>query len=171
MNTAERTRPPNLSSASKYSNRCEARPTACIWAAHWDSLRYEHESGHQPLLVFASLALPSFWYDVSVAALPLIIMSLFGGAIADRIQKKHIMFVCFLLFVSTALGIGIALNTGTISPARSGSWSVLLATSFIQSCLMGMLIPAQSAIVAEVVKREQLLNAIALSTLGMNVLA
>jgi MFS family permease len=103
-----------------------------------------------------------------ISALPLLLVSLFGGVIADRIQKKWITFACCLGFAAMTLFVGLSLESGILSRERSGSYWILLVSSFVQSGLMGLLIPAFTAIISEIVSREQLMNAVSLSTLGQN---
>jgi MFS family permease len=106
-----------------------------------------------------------------VSALPLLSISLFGGVIADRIQKKWIIFACVMGFAIMSLSVALCLESGIISRERSGSYWILLVSSFIQSSLMGLIIPAFAAIVPEIVKREHLMNAVSLNTLGQNVVS
>jgi predicted MFS family arabinose efflux permease len=106
-----------------------------------------------------------------IGALPTIIIGLFGGALADRLQKKYILVTCFSLIALITLAVGLALNTGRISKDVAGSWWILMAANFIQGCVMGFMMPALMAIVPETVKHEQLMNAVALNNLQMSVLS
>jgi MFS family permease len=105
------------------------------------------------------------------SALPMIFLSLYGGAIADRIQKKGILIFGLLGSAIIPLGIAILLSTGYISRENSGSWWVLMVSSFLQGTVMGLMMPARQAIIPEIVSREHAMNAIALNWLGMNVLS
>ena len=106
-----------------------------------------------------------------VSALPMIAVSIFGGAIADRIQKKKIVLACLLGSAVVAFLVGLALMTDTISREDSGSWWILFVAAAVQGSIMGLMMPGLMAIIPEIVNREQLLNAIALNTMGMNVLS
>jgi MFS family permease len=104
-------------------------------------------------------------------ALPMIILSIFGGAVADRLQKKQLMVFGLVSSALLALAIGLALKTGALSAAREGSWWILVLSSFLMGCIFGMMMPARNAIIPELVTREQAMNAVALNMLGMNVLS
>jgi len=105
-----------------------------------------------------------------ISAFPMIFVSLFGGAIADRIKKKRIVIVCVLASAVVAVGIALLLSSGIISREKEGSWWILMAAVLIMGSLMGLMMPALQALVADIVKREQLMNAVAVNTMGMNIL-
>ncbi len=103
-------------------------------------------------------------------AIPMTFLSLFGGALADRLQKKYVLIVGQLATAIISLAIAFALTKGYLSADRAGSWWILIAASVIQGIVMGLMMPSRQALVAEIVPGEQLMNAVALNTLGMNVL-
>jgi len=105
-----------------------------------------------------------------ISAFPMIFVSLYGGAIADRIKKKRIVIVCVLASAVVAVGIALLLSSGIISPEKEGSWGILMVAVLIMGSLMGLMMPALQALVADIVKREQLMNAVAVNTMGMNIL-
>jgi MFS family permease len=105
------------------------------------------------------------------SALPMIFLSIFGGAVADRIQKKGILIFGLMGSAVVALGIAIALTTGYLSREHAGSWWVLMFSSFLQGTVMGFMMPARQAIIPEIVSKQLAMNAIALNWLGMNVLS
>ena len=105
-----------------------------------------------------------------VSAFPIIIVSMFGGAIADRVPKKRIIVLGLLGGVVVSIGVALALSSGYISPERPGSWVFLIVASLCMSSLMGLMMPALQAIIPEIVGREQIMNAVALNTMGMNIL-
>jgi MFS family permease len=105
------------------------------------------------------------------SAVPMIFVSMFGGAIADRVQKKQVLVLGLLCSAGIAFGVALALSTGYISRERAGSWWILMVSSFLMGTVMGMMMPARQAIIPEIVSREHIMNAIALNWLGMNVLS
>ena len=105
-----------------------------------------------------------------VSAFPMIFVSLFGGAIADRIPKKRVVIIGLLGSAVLAIVVALLLSAGYISRDNPDSWMILIVTALLMGSLMGLMMPALQAIVAEVVSREQLMNAVALNTMGMNVL-
>lgn len=105
-----------------------------------------------------------------VSAFPMIFVSMFGGAIADRIPKKRIVIASLLSSAVLSILLALALDTGYVSQEKPDSWLILIASSFLMGSLMGLMMPALQAIIAEIISREQLMNAVALNTMGMNVL-
>ncbi|MFC1957652.1 MFS transporter [Chloroflexota bacterium] len=98
-------------------------------------------------------------------AVPHIISALYGGVIADRLEKKHILLFSLAAFAVLSFGIAIALTTGWLNAER---WWILIITSVVQSTLMGLLIPARHSIISDLVGRERLMNAVSLNSLGQN---
>jgi predicted MFS family arabinose efflux permease len=45
-----------------------------------------------------------------------------------------------------------------------------MASAFLQGTIMGLMMPARQAIIPEIVSRDQVMNAVAINTLGLNVL-
>lgn len=124
-----------------------------------------------PYLIYHLTGSPALLGTISlVSAAPMIIISVFGGAFADRLQKKRIIIVCMSSLAVISLIIGFALAAGAINRDNSASWWILIIASFIQGIIMGMMMPAIQALIPEIVGREQLMNAIAMNTLGMTVM-
>jgi MFS family permease len=103
-------------------------------------------------------------------ALPMIVCSLFGGVIADRIEKKWVMLGGQAVFALVSLGVGIALATGYLSAEHAGSWHLLVVSSALQGGVMGLMMPSRQAIIPQIVPEDKLMNAISLNTMGMNTL-
>ena len=101
-------------------------------------------------------------------AIPMIICSLYGGALADRLQKKDILFFSMVGSALTSLVVALTLTFGYLSEAIPNSWWILIVTGFIQGGVMGLMMPSRQAIIAEVVEPEQVMNAVSLNTMGMN---
>ncbi|MBN1190218.1 MAG: MFS transporter [Dehalococcoidales bacterium] len=104
-------------------------------------------------------------------ALPMIFISLFGGAVADRVQKKGVLVFGLMSSAVVSLGIAIALTIGFLSRENSGSWWLLIFSAFLQGSILGFMMPARQAIIPEIINKELVMNAIALNWLGMNVLS
>jgi MFS family permease len=104
-------------------------------------------------------------------AVPMIFLSIFGGAIADRMQKKQLLMFGLISSSLLALGIGLCLVTGALSQEKEGSWWILVLSSFLMGSIFGIMMPARQAIIPELVSRSQAMNAVALNMLGMNVLS
>lgn len=106
-----------------------------------------------------------------VSAGPMLLISVFGGAFADRLKKKKILIYGLLGSAVVSFIIAITLATGTLNKENPDSWAILFITSAMQGIIMGLMMPALQAIIPEIVSRDQLMNAIALNTTGMNLLS
>ncbi|MFO7916580.1 MAG: MFS transporter [Anaerolineae bacterium] len=93
----------------------------------------------------------------SVATL---LLSPYGGVVSDRLEKRTVLFWA---------RIGMALNSAIIGLLISFDlilvWH-LAASSLCTGIFFSFLMPAQQAIISDLVDRETLLNAIALNALG-----
>jgi len=103
-------------------------------------------------------------------AVPMVGLSLFGGVIADRVQKKYVLLVGQAASAAVSIGVGITLTLGYLSAENTGSWWILVASSVFQGIIMALMMPSRQAILPEIVGEEQLMNAVSLSTMGMNAL-
>ena len=103
-------------------------------------------------------------------AIPLLSLSLFGGVIADRVQKKYVMLIGQAVSAVIVLGVAIALTLGYLGTEIGGSWWILIVASVLQGTIMALMMPSRQAILPEIVGEEQLMNAVSLNTFGMNIL-
>jgi len=103
--------------------------------------------------------------------LPQFILLLFGGAFADRFQKKRLLQFGQLGGSISALLILIALLTGYLNKGNPGCWWLLIVTSVIAGICNGLAFPARQAMIAEIVSQPQLMNAVSLTSIGQNVCA
>ncbi|MFC1533867.1 MFS transporter [Thermodesulfobacteriota bacterium] len=101
-------------------------------------------------------------------AMPMLMFSLLGGVIADRVQKKYVLMVGQSINAVVAFVVALTLSFGYLSAEQTGSWWILLVASVFQASVMALMMPSRQAIIAEIVGEEQLMNAVALNTLGMN---
>jgi MFS family permease len=101
----------------------------------------------------------------------MLVLSLFGGAIADRVQKKRVLIISLVGSAIISFGTALALSYGMLSKENDGSWWILVLTSVLQGTILGITMPARQALIPELVSREQQMNAVAVNMLGMNVLS
>jgi MFS family permease len=121
------------------------------------------------LLVYRLTGSAAILGGISLAhALPMLLLSLFGGVIADRVQKKYVMLIGQGCSAVIALGVALALTFGYLSTEVAGSWWILVVASLFQGTIMGLMMPSRQAILPEIVGEEQLMNAVSLNTLGTN---
>lgn len=104
------------------------------------------------------------------SSLPMLFFSLYGGVLADRVQKKYVLIAGQVGSAILAFIIAMFLYTGILSPDQPNSWWILVGYSLIAGALMGVVGPAQGAILPQIVGEERLMNAVALNMLGMNLL-
>ena len=100
---------------------------------------------------------------------PMLLLSLFGGVIADRMQKKRILLVGQVASAGVALSVAIAIFVGTISLEDGRGVGFLIATSAVHGVVMGFMMPSRQAIIPELVGTRRLMNAVALNAAGMNI--
>jgi MFS family permease len=95
-------------------------------------------------------------------ALPMLSLSLFGGVLADRIDRKRIIQLGQISSGATALLIGLAITTGTVT------WVHLFLTSMLQRVVFVFFMPARQAIIPQIVGEDMLTNAMALNAAAMS---
>jgi len=135
---------------------------------HWSSLNMMNLA--RSLLVYRITGSGAILGILALAnAIPMILLTLPGGVAADRFQKKNIIQVCQILSILISLAITIVLLTGFLGPEHPDSWWVLVVSGALQGAVMGFMLPARSAIISEIVEPDNLMNAISLNNLGMNV--
>ena len=121
------------------------------------------------LLIYRLTGSPALLGAMALAnALPMMLLSLLGGVIADRLQKKYVLFVGQVCSALVSVGVAFSLLTGFLSAENEGSWWVLIAASVVQGVIMGLMMPSRQALVYEIVPGEKLMNAVALNAFGMN---
>src|SRR5687767_124157 len=93
---------------------------------------------------------------------PVLLFSLYGGVLADRRSKLHIVMVCQSLLLVEATALWWLTLTGHMTV----EWLLGLAT--IGGVIAAFEIPARQALTVELVSREDLVDAIALNSGGFN---
>jgi MFS family permease len=102
-------------------------------------------------------------------AIPMLVLSLYGGALADRVDKRQILIWSQGASAVISLGVAIALSMNYLSKDVPGSWWILIVSSILQGIVMGIMMPSRASMVPEIVSPEDLMNAISLNNMGMNV--
>lgn len=95
--------------------------------------------------------------------LPLIIFSLFGGTVADRVRKRNLLLVTQSLMMAMSLIITLLISTDYIR-----LWH-LFASSLAAGVIFSFMMPARSAFLVELVEEKDFLNAISLGSMAMNI--
>ncbi len=97
-----------------------------------------------------------------VVAIPMLLVSPFGGVIADRVEKRRLIMTGQAVLVASELAVFALLVVG-----RLEFWH-LLAMVFVMGCTFPFIMPARQAIVASIVGRQGMASAMALQMGGMN---
>ncbi len=95
-------------------------------------------------------------------SMPLLATAPFGGAVADRFNRKRLIFLYPIISTTVSLLIAVSITTGLVS------WQTLLITSMMQGVSWSFAWPARQALLPELVGKEKLSNAIALNSAGMS---
>lgn len=89
------------------------------------------------------------------AGLPMLLLTLAGGAAADRFDKRKILLVTQFLQIALAVSIGLLIQSGKIQIWQILAFAVVLGIS------NSFEIPTLNAFVPEIVKRDEIQSAIA----------
>ena len=97
----------------------------------------------------------------AAGGVPLFVLALFGGAIADRLERKRLIQAGQASSAAISLFIAVSITTGTVT------WLHLLAASMLQGAIFAFLGPARQAILPSIVGKEMLNNALAVTGIGI----
>jgi MFS family permease len=92
-----------------------------------------------------------------VGAVPMVLLTFYAGEIADRFDKRRVVFWCQVAMMLLALVLGALCWTGAVR-----LWHVLVL-AFLLGAAMAIDTPARQSFVVELVGKEDLSNAIALN--------
>lgn len=101
-------------------------------------------------------------------AVPMLILSLLGGAVADRFPKKRLIQLSQVGMTIVFLAYAIAVNFGYLTKDHPESWWVLLVGGIVMGTIIALAMPSRAAIIPEIVDRDRLMNAISLNIMGMS---
>lgn len=105
-------------------------------------------------------ALSLSWVS-SARSLVMLVLSLYGGVLCDRFDKRNLIIIARAGSVLTSALLAILIATGLIQV-----WHIV-AVSLFGGLLASFMMPAQQSIVAELVDRKTLMNAVSLTSVGM----
>ena len=102
---------------------------------------------------------------VSIGWAPgLLIMSLFGGVLGDRVERRR------LIQLSQGVNAMFALLVGTLLVLDLLVWWHLLCVSVMQGCVFALQVPARTAAMSQLVPKSLIGNAMALNTMAMTLM-
>ncbi len=96
-------------------------------------------------------------------AIPMLLLGLFAGAIADRFDKRKLLIICKIFTLVNKLVLAVLITTGAIEV-----WHVLLG-AFLMGCSMAFEQPTRTALIPSLVGKDELLNAIALNSVATDI--
>ena len=121
------------------------------------------QSVAQGWLVYSLTKSPLYLGMVAAAAsLPILLFSLFGGVIADRYRKRDLLLFTQALSILPALALGLLTSSGLVTV-----WHVAVL-AFLLGTINALDIPVRQSILAEMVGKGHIVNAIALNSAAFN---
>jgi MFS transporter, DHA1 family, staphyloferrin A biosynthesis exporter len=93
---------------------------------------------------------------------PILVFTLFGGVVADRVERRRLLFVTQTVAMLLALALAVLVSTGWVQ-----IWMVMLIAAG-RGVAMSFNQPARQSLVSELVPQRNLMNAIALNSAAQN---
>jgi MFS family permease len=121
-----------------------------VWALYW----HIREITDQPIAV-SVLGLVRF--------IPVLLLSLFAGLLADRFNRRKVAIVTQLTLGLVALAFGLLTSSGKITLG----W--IYGLSVLQSIAITFDLPARQALIPNLVPRDELPNAFSMNSIAVNV--
>ncbi len=97
-----------------------------------------------------------------LGSIPVFVLSLLGGALADRANKRNILIFTQAAFMFSAFLLAVLTQFKVITPLQ------IMFIALSNGIIMAFDAPARQSIVIELVGREHLFNAIALNSVAFN---
>lgn len=101
-------------------------------------------------------------YVMATVAIPMLFFAPIGGVVTDRVDKRKLLFLTQSLLVCTSCTVCILILTDAIR-----FWHLLVITP-VSGTAFAFNMPGRQALLAMLVPRDRLMNAISLSTAAMN---
>ncbi len=96
---------------------------------------------------------------------PLFFFALIGGVIADRVDRRKLLLICFLGSTFVSIALLVLAQRGTIAP-----WHLLVA-GVLTSANLGFNHPARDSLIPNLLPRDEWMNSIALDTISVRMAA
>lgn len=96
------------------------------------------------------------------ASIPMLALPLFGGVLADRINRKRIIQAGQIAAALIAFSVFVLIKSDRIE------WFHLLVSSIMQGAMFALMMPARQALIPQLVGKGLLSNALALNTAAMS---
>ncbi|MFC6664332.1 MFS transporter [Deinococcus radiopugnans] len=95
--------------------------------------------------------------------MPSLLLSLFAGAIVDRVPRRRVLLTTQMVLLATALTLAVTTHLGVVS------LPLVMGLAFVSGCANAFDMPARQSMVVDFVPREAVSNAVALNSLSFNV--
>ena len=97
-----------------------------------------------------------------LSSIPIFLLSLFGGVLADRLNKRNILILTQSIFMLLAFVLGLLTQLKLITPSQ------IMLIALLNGVVMAFDAPARQSVVVELVGKNHLFNAIALNSVAFN---
>jgi MFS family permease len=106
------------------------------------------------------------WLSVVLAArtAPILVFGLIAGAVADRMDRRHVLISTQLVTWATYIFLGVAVVTGFVE-----AWHVVV-TAAVAGTAMAFNQPVRQSLIPMLVPRDAVLNAVALNSTSVSVM-
>ena len=101
---------------------------------------------------------------IAATGLPGLVLSLYGGALGDRMEKKTILQVCQAAAALLGLIVAVAIQAGVVT------WGHLVPVALIYGSFVTLFWPVRQALIPQVVPRELVMNAVALNSMALGLM-
>ena len=111
-----------------------------------------------------TLTCSAFWLGATtfVAMSPSLVLSLYGGVIADRTNRRRLLIGAQAVLMASAVALGVLTAAGVVTLGQ------ILALSLVSGMAMAISTPVYQTVLHELVPRQHLMNAISLNSLQFN---
>jgi len=98
----------------------------------------------------------------AAAGVPILLFSLYGGVIVDRVEKRKLLIVTQAITAMATLTIAVLISTGSIA-----LWHLIIA-AIANGLILSFDLPGRQAIIPQLVEQRQIMNAVALGSGAIN---
>ncbi len=99
---------------------------------------------------------------------PILLFTLIGGVVADRFERRRMLFVTQTVAMVLAFALAVLVSTGVIFQDRQAGFVMVLVVAVGRGMMMSFNQPARQSLISDLVPKELLTNAIALNSATMN---
>jgi len=138
---------------------------------YWLGSGAEHMGQHMETMAIAWLMkeLTESPYYLGLLAVckvaPLFFFALIGGVVADRVDRRKLLLICFLGSAFVSIALLVLAQRGMIAP-----WHLLLA-GVLTSANLGFNHPARDSLIPNLIPKHEWMNSIALDTISVRMAA